>query len=271
MRIHEHTYQTLSGCKLPISKLESNLHFVKKLREQGIINHLHIATVVQERNFHTLPEFARRCVEEFNADYVRLRPFEANRSLSPEVNWLTDIRGRTHPYHKEYLEIMKDPIFKHPKVHDWSGGRESQVTDLPQNIQIKKQNIQIQNLQALRTIETNVLGNVLLNDDVFIKLAEVLNIKGGGLIYGAGVIGISIAKKLREKCRIHFIIDLKMQGQCFADIPIVSPDNVPMNFRFLDVIFTDLQMPPAFPDFMKKAGYSGKFIHIKEIFPFLFK
>lgn len=125
MSFDEPTYQFLSGTSLPISQIENNLRFVKGLREKGIINYLEIATVVQERNFRFLPEFARRCVEEFGADYVRLRPYMPWGANAPEIEWFADIRNPRHPYYKEYKEIMKDDIFNHPRVHDWSGGRDS--------------------------------------------------------------------------------------------------------------------------------------------------
>ncbi len=126
----EATYQFCSGTKLPISQIENNLKFVKSLRDKGIINFLDLATVVQERNFRTLPELTRRFIDEFGADVVRLRPFDDTGTQPPEVEWFMDVRGAYHPYHQEYLEVMKDPIFKHPKVSDWSGGRDSENPDL---------------------------------------------------------------------------------------------------------------------------------------------
>ena len=130
MSFDEPTYQICSGTKLPVSKIEKSLKFVKGLREKGIINSLELCTVVQERNFRTLPELTRRFIEEFGADSVRLRPFFPCGAQSPEIEWFTDVRGAHHPYHQEYLEVMKDPIFKHPKVDDWSGGRDSEMPDL---------------------------------------------------------------------------------------------------------------------------------------------
>jgi uncharacterized Fe-S cluster-containing radical SAM superfamily protein len=131
MSFDEYTYQLLSGTKLPISKLENNLRYVKSLREQGVINYLELATVVQDRNFRQLPEFTRRCIEEFGADVVRLRSFEPWGKKPIDVEWYTDVRNKYHPYHQEYLEIMKDPIFKHPKVYDWSGDHETQLGEHP--------------------------------------------------------------------------------------------------------------------------------------------
>lgn len=56
----EAAYQYLSGTKMKISQMEENLRFVKKLREEGKINFLEIAMVMQERNFRTLPDFIDR-------------------------------------------------------------------------------------------------------------------------------------------------------------------------------------------------------------------
>lgn len=124
LSFEEEIYRELSGTALPISNLIDNLHFVKSLREKGIINYFEIATVYQEKNFRELPEFARRCIEEFNVDCVRLRPFEPWRD--PDMQeWFRDVRNEYHPYNKEFLQVMKDPIFKHPKVHDWGGGKAS--------------------------------------------------------------------------------------------------------------------------------------------------
>lgn len=126
----EYTYRLLSGTTLPVQQVIDNLHFVKSLREKGIVNHFEIATVVQERNFWQMPDFARRCVEEFGADTVRLRPYLMHWSGDYISDWFTDMRGAYHPYREEYRRIMQDPIFQNPKVFDWGGGRDSQTPDL---------------------------------------------------------------------------------------------------------------------------------------------
>lgn len=122
MSFDESIYRYLSGTSLPISKVESNLKFIRSLREKGIINFFEIATVVQEQNFRTMPDFVKKCIEEYNPDYIRLRPYESWGAQSEEEAWLTDIRNPEHPYYGEYKKVMADPILKHPLVHDWSGG-----------------------------------------------------------------------------------------------------------------------------------------------------
>ena len=122
MSFEEPIYQYLSGCSLPVSQVEDNLRFVKGLREKGVINHLVIVNVVQEQNFRFLPVFVKRCIEEFGADEVKLRPYEPWGVESPDVAWSKDIRIPDHPLHDEYKRIMQQDIFKHPKCIDLSGG-----------------------------------------------------------------------------------------------------------------------------------------------------
>lgn len=95
---------------------------------------MQLATVVQERNFWELPEFTRRCIEEFGADSVRIRPFfpyfgstAGEYKSTPEYQWFCDVRNPYHPYYNEYKKIMKDPIFKNPKVLEWLGNLDSQI------------------------------------------------------------------------------------------------------------------------------------------------
>lgn len=121
MSFEDAAYKLLSGVNYDTTKIVENLSFISELRQKGIINHFEIATVFQERNFRTLPEFARRSIEEFKADRVRLRPFFQLGADTPENEWFYDIRNEYHPYYKEFEEIMKDPIFNHPKVFHWSG------------------------------------------------------------------------------------------------------------------------------------------------------
>lgn len=125
MSFTESVYRHLSGTKLPIKNLEENLRFVKKLREAGVINFLELATVMQEMNFMEMPTFTRRCIEEFGADRVRIRPIFPGGRMDVNLRWFMDVRNPYHPYYEVYKDVMQDPIFKDPKVLLWSGGLDS--------------------------------------------------------------------------------------------------------------------------------------------------
>ncbi len=127
-------YQYLSGTALPITQIERNLEFVKQLRENNVINYLEIATVVQERNFRTLPYFVERCLNEYKADRVRVRRFLPEKAMDENIEWFFDVRNPLHPYHKEYLKMMKNPIFKHPRVFIWTGEHLSNRGDIPAKV-----------------------------------------------------------------------------------------------------------------------------------------
>ncbi len=121
MSFDEGTYQFLSGTRLPISNLEQNLLFVKELREKGVINELELATVMQEYNFREIPTLVKRCIEEFGADVVRVRPYQQWGARDAAIEWFFDMRNPEHPYYSEYKRIMEDPIMMHPKVWKWAG------------------------------------------------------------------------------------------------------------------------------------------------------
>lgn len=183
-------YQEMSGTSLPVENIINNLKFVKSLREKGIINYVELATVVQEKNFREMPEFARRCVEEFGADYVRLRPYESWLGESFE-EWFKDIRNEYHPYNKEYLEIMKHPYLKHPKVHDWSGGRKSELGPEPYK-KIRTRYAMLEKMYAVDSF-TNSIKEVWNKDKI--------------VIYGMAVVGKACVSLLKENFNIEYIID----------------------------------------------------------------
>lgn len=131
MSFNEDIYRYLSGTQLSIDKLINNLRYVRTLREQGVIDYLELATVVQEQNFREMPEFAKRCVEEFGADYVRLRPYEWWGECSIDEAWFKDIRNPYHPMYTDYKKVMSNKYILHPKVHDWSGGLDSEWASFP--------------------------------------------------------------------------------------------------------------------------------------------
>lgn len=257
MSFDEHTYQTLSGVKYPISRIENNLRFLRSLRKKGVINHLQIATVVQERNFRTLPDFVKRCIDEFEADSVRLRPYRVLFVPTHEIGFFTNIRSKNHPYHKEYLEILKDPIFKHPKVRDW-GIFNSQDVESPFNAE-----------RRIRNQECKILRQMFTDSSVFEKIETLVQDNGSKIIvHGAGSLGMAIAKNLSErgKIEVSYITDFKQSGD-FLGIPIVNLRPPPeIHEQDLPMIITWLQTTQQDLLELRNLGYTGRFIKLDEIF-----
>jgi organic radical activating enzyme len=117
------TFKYLSGGLDNLDKLIKNLHFVKSLKKVGDINVFDISIVVQDRNFRELPSFTQRSLDEFEADSVTIKPIYQWFGTKDEVYWFKNIRNPLHPYHNEWLEMMKSPILDNPRVFHW-GGRE---------------------------------------------------------------------------------------------------------------------------------------------------
>lgn len=252
MSFDEHTYQLLSGTKLPISQVEDNLRFVKRLREQGIVNYFEIATVVQERNFRTVPEFARRCVEEFKADYVRLRPYMPWGSQEPEIEWFMDIRNPKHPYYSEYKEMKKDPIFNHPRVHDWSGGLDSiNISSFPYKTSYLKEQI---------------LSNVIANSDEIIeRLRPWVNGKRPA-VYGLGIVGKILVKELEGKGMSPiFILDKYKSCNVYENIKVYNLEEVKEVDKDSPIIITPLLNVEEIEKELELLDYTGEKMHIKQL------
>ncbi|MCI8466535.1 MAG: radical SAM protein [Lachnospiraceae bacterium] len=252
MSFDEQTYQLLSGTKLPISKIEDNLRFVKKLREQGIINYFEIATVVQERNFRTVPEFARRCVEEFGADYLRLRPYSPWGSQAPEIEWFMDIRNPQHPYYSEYKEMKRDKIFQHPRVHDWSGGLDTVCRrEFPYKLSHVKEQILTELITNTESIVENLRHN--LNEKQIV-------------IYGLGNIGKSLVKILcGQGMKPVYILDKYKQCNQFQEIDVHSLQDTSGLTKQVDIIITPLLGVKNIITDLKILGYEGNLILLETI------
>lgn len=247
LSFEEEVYQELSGTKLPISNLIDNLRFVKSLREKGIINHLTIATVYQEKNFRELPVFTKRCLEEFGADYVRLRPFEPWKE--PDMNdWFKDVRNEYHPYHKEFVEIMKDPIFKHPKVHDWGGGNVSGLGPEP---------------YPWTRARYHIIEQILCDNSFGDRIKERVKTEKI-VVYGMHVVGRTLVSFLKDNYKIDYCIDRAMNGRKFKDIPIYGVNNIDGLNREATVIVSLERNENAVICLMKEEGFTDV-ISVKEL------
>lgn len=241
------TYRELSGTALPISNLIDNLYYVKSLREKGIINVLELATVYQEKNFRELPAFAKRCIEEFGADIVRLRPFEPWRDADMK-DWYKDVRNEYHPHHEEFLEVMKDPIFKNPKVIDWGGGKKSGLGPEP---------------YPWTRSRYHLVEEILCKDEFIDRLKKRIN-TDKIVIYGMHIVGRTLAAYLKSEFDIPYCIDRAMHGKSFTGIPIYGVNNLKDCARDATVIVSLDKNEDAVVSLLKRENYADV-ISIKDL------
>ena len=246
LSFEDDVYRELSGINQSVDKLVENLYFVKSLREKGIINYLELATVYQYKNYKQLPEFARRCVEEFGADYVRLRPFDPWGEVGMK-EWMMDVRNVYHPEHEQFLEVMKDPYLTHPKVHDWAGGRESGLGPEP----------------YVKTRTMFAIIDKVFSDEKFVdRLKEVSNGKKI-VVYGMTTVGRALASRLKNEDMIEYCLDRKMDGMEYMGIPIYGINHFEDLKKEVCVLIALHWGEDAIQKMLERAGY-GMVLRVKE-------
>lgn len=247
LSFEDEIYKELSGTNQPVSKLIDNLYFVKTLREKGIINRLELATVYQNGNYRQLPEFAKRFIEDFGADYVRLRPFDPWGEVGMK-EWMMDVRNNYHPNHQDFLEVMKHPIFNHPKVHDWGAGRESGLGPEPY-VKTRKM--------------FSIIEKVYKEDFTDILREHVGDSKI--VIYGMTVVGKTMIARLKEYYDIPYCIDRGMDGINFMGIPVYAVNNLDSLDKNVTVIIACHWIEDIIKELLQNSGYKERIIGITEL------
>ena len=250
MSFDELTYQRLSGVQYPIRRIEDNLRFVKGLREKGIINMLEIATVVMADNFRTLPEFARRCIEEFGADYVRLRPYDNWGAQDEMEEFFTNIRNPKHPWYSEYKETMAHPYLAHPKVHDHSGGNDAYT----------RKSVPFELSDMKWRILTKILEE---SDKVMSSISEINNL----VIYGMGNITHILVKEMNARnIPLLCIIDSYKESGCFEGVPVYNIKEVKeLETKKISVIVTPINGVSEIYKKLEENGIRGEIIPVWDI------
>lgn len=246
----EAAYQYLSGTSIKISQIEDNLRFVKSLREQEKINFLEIALVAQERNFRTLPTFIRRCLDEFGADRVRVRRFLPEKAMDENIEWFFDVRNPLHPYHKEYLKVMEDPIFQDPRVFKWTGDHLSNRGELP-----AKANY-------------DVMKRLFLMENVGEKLSEYLIGKGYRKIclYAITDIGRALMKVLKgQQLEVECIYDRNTRLTEWNGLEVKKPTHENLVELQLPLLVTLVPRHNEMEEFLHNHGYQSKVISLAKV------
>lgn len=96
-------------------KLLGNLEFISALRKSGPLKWVSISMVVQENNFREMPDFVR-LGRRLHFDTVYFSQLVNYGTYTEEEFRNRAVHFLTHPRHPEFIDILKDEIFKEPMV-----------------------------------------------------------------------------------------------------------------------------------------------------------
>lgn len=252
---NEDTYQFLSGTNIPISNVIENLHFIQELRDKNIINYFEIATVICERNFREMPAYVEFCLREFNPDKIRLRYFFPYSVQDESTEWFYDIRNPYHPYYEEFVKVMRNPIFDHPKVWKWQGDSLSKFKEHPYKLKAN-----------LYEKKINLIERILNNDKMGLLMERWMERQCIGSI---SLYGFSNACKclmnvlvnadvpIEKIYDIKFTQDINYMGYC-----IVSPESLEIKE---DAIIITCVYYDEIKEKLEELDYKGKIFYIEDV------
>lgn len=246
----EAAYQYLSGTKIKIEQIIENLKFIKKLREEGKVNQFTITTVVQERNFRTLPQFIERCFNEFGADKVCVRRFLPERAMDENIEWFFDVRNPLHPYHQEYLDVMSHPVLTDPRVFIWTGDNLSKRGDIPAKANYC------------------VLKDLFFIENIGSKLSDYFKKKGYDriVLYALTDITKALIKVLEgQQVKIAYIYDKNSNLKEWNGYEVRKPLNASLAETKEPLLVTLIARHGEMEEFLRKHEYTGEILCLEEI------
>lgn len=95
--------------------ITANMDFLSRLRADGRLRHLGLQFVVQQKNLEEMTEFVELGIK-WNADTIRFIRLLNNGSYSGDDFEESDVSDPRHPLHPRLLEILRNPIFRDPRV-----------------------------------------------------------------------------------------------------------------------------------------------------------
>ena len=112
--INPETYRKLRGGDL--SKLRKNMEFAGQLRREGRLNKLSISFVIQVDNFREMKGFVEYG-RSINADFIHFMKLNSWGHIPEEKFLQMDVYDERNENHKEFVEIINDPMFMDSYVH----------------------------------------------------------------------------------------------------------------------------------------------------------
>lgn len=112
--INPDTYRKLRGGDL--YKLQKNMEFASRLRKEGKLKKLSISFVIQVENYREMKGFVEYG-KSINADFIHFMKLNSWGHIPSDKFIQMDVYDSRNIHHKEFIVILKDPIFMEKNVH----------------------------------------------------------------------------------------------------------------------------------------------------------
>lgn len=241
-----------------LEKLKQNERFMKKLRDEGKLNKITNAMVVQERNFHEIPDFIRTSLDDYGFDDVILRPVYNWGNLTEEEYWFKDVLNPCHPYHEQYKKIIEQPIVRdNPRVYNFGGEMDHVPTPMP-----GKGSPEYRKFQGYFDLFRAWLRR---NDNTkmfrdYVEQSGAQNV----LVYGIGDVGQAVGRMLEGCAPFQGYID-KYRSECeFGGKPLYHLNDEAIRQADL-VLVTPVHLFCEIEKDLRDAGCQGKLVCLTDI------
>ena len=251
--LQREVYRYLSGGFDHMERVKKNLRFLSDLRREGQINKLNVTMVVQECNFWEVPSYINTFTQsdEYAVDEIVMKPLYKWWKMDEETYWFKNILNPLHPYHKEYLKILADDCWKHPKVYDWGCHNIREAMPHP----LKQEEIY---RRLLMEIYTNKEG---LSVEYVKKRLEKLGGKRIGF-YGKNEFSQTFAKLLRDAGAEVFQLTW-VPEDCQGEFPKVAKQDFKPEMADAMIIIDFFKGSYWFND-LRALGYQGPLVSVEE-------
>lgn len=108
------TYRKLRGGDL--YKLKKNMEFASSLRQQKKLKKLSISFVIQVDNFREMIDFVEYG-KSIHADYIHFMKLNSWGHIPSDEFIQMDVYDERNRHHKEFVDILKNPVFLEDNVH----------------------------------------------------------------------------------------------------------------------------------------------------------
>lgn len=252
--LQREVYRYLSGGFDHMERVKKNLRFLSDLRREGQINKLNVTMVVQECNFWEVPSYINTFTQsdEYAVDEIVMKPLYKWWKMDEETYWFKNILNPLHPYHKEYLKILADDCWKHPKVYDWGCHNIREAMPHP----LKQEEI-------YRGLLTEIYSNEKGVSPVeYVK--ERLEKLGGKRIgfYGKNEFSQTFAKLLRDAGAEVFQLTW-VPEDCQGEFPKVAKQDFKPEMADAMIIIDFFKGGYWFND-LRALGYQGPLVSVEE-------